>query len=92
MFLLGLMAVIVSPRMLHARGDVSDYEVIITIEEGYAPRTWRCFLLSKPGLHRGHVCSTHVEMFQFLLSRFLRGQQCRESVVLVPSLQHLDGS
>ena len=54
--------------MLHARGDVSFGELDEYPEFRYAPRTWRCFRGDVEGRQRSHVCSTYVEMFQFLLS------------------------
>ena len=59
--------------MLHARGDVSFGELDEYPEFRYAPRTWRCFRGDVEGRQRSHVCSTYVEMFQFLLSLFFEG-------------------
>ena len=49
--------------MLHARGDVSDADILERLDKEYAPRTWRCFHSQPYSLHVMRVCSTHVEMF-----------------------------
>ena len=57
--------------MLHARGDVSTGIRSRSSLPTYAPRTWRCFLLSIRKGIKCHVCSTHVEMFPTCRSKRL---------------------
>ena len=49
--------------LLHACGDVSYIRTVVDEYFKFAPRMWRCFLISFECLASHLVCSTHVEMF-----------------------------
>ena len=53
--------------LLHACGDVSHCCHQPGAAKMSAPRTWRCFTVYIAEADIVYVCSTHVEMFQFLL-------------------------
>ena len=67
MFLALIACVSYDTCLLHACGDVSIWLQWTSRRTMSAPRMWRCFRRGQPGLDTGHVCSTHVEMFHFLL-------------------------
>ena len=74
--------------MLHARGDVSASAGLSGSQKEYAPRTWRCFILSVSLSMYSCVCSTHVEMFpksDFLSPEFFRMLHARGDVSIEES-------
>ena len=63
MFLLSWMVLLECHRLLHACGDVSPLDAMVSAIFKSAPRMWRCFY-AKQGVQVQYVvCSTHVEMF-----------------------------